>query len=138
LAHGLEALALVMRCILLVNGHLNPRRYALVEHEVGSEAKDKIVTAGEQLIEQGRQQGIEQGRQQGIEQSIEQGRQEGIEQGRQQGKHELLLRVLRRRFGTAMNLEAERRFASAPITQIDAWVERVLFSAATVTKLLAD
>jgi flagellar biosynthesis/type III secretory pathway protein FliH len=95
------------------------------------------VTAGEQLIEQGRQQGIEQGLQQGIEQSIEQGLQQGIEEGRQQGKRELLLRVLRRRFGNAMNHEAERRFASAPITQIDAWVERV-FSAATVTEFLAD
>src|SRR4051812_43637434 len=110
-----------MRCILLVNGHVNPRRYALVEHEVGAEAKDKIVTAGEKLIEQGRQQGIEQGRQQGIEQSIEEGLQQGIEEGRQQGKRELLLRVLRRWFGNAMNHEAERRFASAPITQIDVW-----------------
>jgi flagellar biosynthesis/type III secretory pathway protein FliH len=83
------------------------------------------VTAGEQLIEQGRQQGIEQGRQQ------------GIQQGSQQGKREMLLSLLRRRFGAAVDLDAERRLANASVTQIDAWAERV-FSAATLAELLAD
>jgi len=34
---------------------------AVLEREIGPETKDIIVTAGQQLIEQGRKQGIEQG-----------------------------------------------------------------------------
>ena len=72
--NGLEALAQVMRYILEVNEHVAPEALqALLEREIGPEAKDTIMTAGQQLIEQGIKQGIEQGRQQGIEQGIERG-----------------------------------------------------------------
>ena len=53
--NGLEALALVMRYILEVNNHVEPEHLqALLERELGREAKDAIMTAGERLIEQGR------------------------------------------------------------------------------------
>jgi hypothetical protein len=58
--NGLEALAQVMRYILEVNEQVSPEALqALLEREIGPETKDTIVTAGQQLI----QQGIEQGRQ---------------------------------------------------------------------------
>jgi hypothetical protein len=78
------------------------------------------VTTGQQLIEQGRQQGIKQ----------------GIEQSRQRF-HELLLHLLRQRFGDEVNAHVERRIATAAVEQIETWTTRVL-SAATLAELLAD
>jgi len=60
--NGLEALAQVMRYILEVNEHIRPEALqALLEREIGPETKDTIVTAGQELIEQGIEQGIERG-----------------------------------------------------------------------------
>jgi predicted transposase/invertase (TIGR01784 family) len=126
--HGLEALAQVMRYILEVNEHVEPEELqGLLERDLGPEAKDAIMTAGQRLIEQGRQQGIEQG--------IEQGRQQGIEQGRHRFQ-ESLLRLLRQRFGGAVTPQVEQRIAAASLDQIDAWFARVV-SAATLAELFA-
>ena len=52
--HGLEALALVMRYILLVNDHVEPEELqAFLDRVAGPDAKDTIMTAGENLIQQG-------------------------------------------------------------------------------------
>jgi len=60
--NGMAALAPVMRYILEVNEQVRPEALqALLEREIGPETKDTIVTAGQELIEQGRKQGIEQG-----------------------------------------------------------------------------
>jgi flagellar biosynthesis/type III secretory pathway protein FliH len=75
--------------------------------------------------------------QQYIEQGIQQGRQQGIEQGRQQGESAVLLRLVRQRFGDAVDPQIERRIAAASIEQLDTWTARVL-SAATLAELLAD
>jgi predicted transposase/invertase (TIGR01784 family) len=108
--HGLEALAQVMRYILEVNEQVRPEALqALLEREIGPETKDTIVTAGQQLIEQGRQQGI-------------------------QG---LVLRQLRQRFGEQVDTHVERRIATASVEQIETWSMRVL-SAATLAEVLAD
>ncbi|HZJ66140.1 MAG TPA: Rpn family recombination-promoting nuclease/putative transposase [Kofleriaceae bacterium] len=132
--HGLQALALVMRYILEVSEHVEPEELQrLLEREIGPEAKDVIMTAAQRLIEQGRQQGVEQGRQQGVEQ----GRQQGVEQGRQQGVQGVLLRLLRQRFGDAVNVQVEQRIVSASLEQVEAWAGRVL-SAPTLAELLAD
>jgi predicted transposase/invertase (TIGR01784 family) len=57
--NGLEALAQVMRYILEVNEHVGSEALqALLEREIGPEAKDTIMTAGQQLIEQGIERGI--------------------------------------------------------------------------------
>ena len=90
---------------------------ALLEREIGPEAKEAIVTAGQQLIEQGRQQ--------------------GLQQGLRQGECAVLLRLLRRRVGNAVNADVEQRITTASVEQIDSWTERVL-SAASLTELLAD
>jgi hypothetical protein len=60
--NGLKALAQVLCYILEVNDHVGEEELKqLLERELGPEAKEAIVTAGQQLIEQGRQQGIKQG-----------------------------------------------------------------------------
>jgi predicted transposase/invertase (TIGR01784 family) len=112
--NGLSALAQVLCYILEVNDHVEREALqTLLERELGPEAKEAIVTAGQQLIEQGRRE------------------------GRREGECAVLLRQLRRRFGNAVDTAIEQRIATASIEQIDTWTERVL-SAATLTELLAD
>jgi hypothetical protein len=60
-----------------------------------------------------------------------------MEQGIQQGERMLLLRLLRQRFGNAVDTATERRLATASPAQLDTWAGRVP-SAATLTELLAD
>jgi hypothetical protein len=53
-ANGTTALIQVMRYIIEVNQHLQPEALqALMEREIGPQAKDAVVTAGQKLIEQG-------------------------------------------------------------------------------------
>jgi predicted transposase/invertase (TIGR01784 family) len=120
--NGLSALTQVLCYILEVNDHVEREALqALLERELGPEAKEAIVTAGQQIREEGRQEG----------------RREGRQEGRREGECAVLLRQLRRRFGTAVNTDIEQRIATASIEQIDTWTDRVL-SAATLTELLAD
>jgi len=112
--NGLQALAQVMRYILEVNEHVAPEvLQALLEREIGPQAKDTIVTAGQQLIEQGRKE------------------------GRQQGFQEVLLRLLRQRFGDQVDTQVEQRIVTASVEQIETWSMRVL-SAATLAELFAN
>ena len=111
--NGLAALAQVVRYILEVNEHVEPEALqALLEREVGPETKDTIVTAAQRYIEQGRQE------------------------GRQQFQ-EVLLQLLRQRFGNEVDAQVERRVATASSEQVATWTRRVL-SAATLPELLAD
>ena len=82
---------------------------AVLERDLGPEAKNAIVTAGQQIFEQGRQEGFQ----------------------------ELLLRLLRRRFGDEVDAHVEQRVATASTEQIEAWSMRVL-SATTLIDLFAD
>ncbi|HEY0991577.1 MAG TPA: DUF4351 domain-containing protein [Kofleriaceae bacterium] len=68
---------------------------------------------------------------------VETWRREVIQEGLEQGERKLLLRLLRRRFGAAVDGETERRVATASAEQVEVWAERVL-SAATLAELLAD
>lgn len=112
---GWEALLFVWRYISIVNAEAAHHQAltSVLEREIGPEAKDIIMTVGEQLIQQGRQQGI------------------------QEGERGLLLRQLRKRFGAEVSADTERRVAAASSEQIALWAERVL-SAATLAELLAD
>ena len=111
--HGLKALAQVLCYILEVSEHVESEALkTLLVREIGPEAKDAIMTVGQQI------------------------RQEGIEQGRQRFQ-EVLLRLLRQRFGDEVDAGIERRVASASFDQIETWTGRVL-SAATLAELLAD
>src|SRR5207253_6825630 len=112
----------VMRYILEVNEHVGPGALqSLLERDLGPEAKDAIMTAEQQLIEQGIAQGIAQ----------------GIEKGRRQGVQEVLLRLLRQRFGNEVTAHVEQRIATASVEENEAWSARVL-SAATLSELFAD
>jgi predicted transposase/invertase (TIGR01784 family) len=127
--NGLSALAQVLCYVLKVNDHVGQEELKqLLEHEIGPEAKEAIVTAGQQLIEQGRQEGRREG--------LQEGRQEGREEERQR-LQALLLRMLRRRFGDAVDAQVEQRVAMASAEQLETWTERVL-SATTLSELFAD
>jgi predicted transposase YdaD len=139
-----------MRYILEVNSHLQPEALqALMEREIGPQAKDIVVTAGQQLIEQGRQEGRLEGRQEGRQEGRLEGRQEGRQEGRLEGRQEgrvegflsgeraSLLRLLRRRFGNEVDAHVEQRVATAWLEQIEIWTDRVL-SAATLAQIFAD
>jgi predicted transposase YdaD len=91
--------------------------YPLFEHQstppaeglMAERLQDAIMTAGQQLIEQGRQQGI-----QGV-----------------------LLRLLRQRFGDAVNVQVAQRIVTASLEQVEAWTGRVL-SAGMLAEVIAD
>jgi hypothetical protein len=72
---------------------------------------------------------------------VEAWRQEAIQEGEragfQQGERAVLLRQLRRRFGTSVDSAIELRVAAASTEQLELWAERVL-TAATLAELFAD
>jgi hypothetical protein len=115
---GRDALLFIVEYIFEVN---DTEHHQALTAVLQREAKDIIMTIGEQFREEGREQGREQGRQEGI----------------QEGERGLLLRQLRKRFGAEVNAVTERRVALASPEQIGLWAERVL-SAATLAELLAD
>jgi hypothetical protein len=78
---------------------------------VGEESKEEIVTAAEQLIERGR------------------------EQGRESERREVLLELLRTRFGTLPRSAAARVRAADP-AQLKRWLVRVV-TAPTLAEVLA-
>jgi Domain of unknown function (DUF4351) len=63
--------------------------------------------------------------------------QEGERKGVQKGERTVLLRLLRRRFGDAVDAHVEQRIATASSEQIDSWTMRIL-SAATLAEVFAD
>ena len=109
---------------------------ALLGREIGPEIEEAIVTAGQLLIEQGRQQGLEQGREKGRQQGREEVRQQGREEGRQR-LQEVLLQLLRQRFGGQVDSNVEKRIEAASIEQVETWTRRVL-SAASLGELFAN
>lgn len=108
---GRAALEQVLRYILEVNDeHLDPEELKVVlEREIGPEAKETIVTVAQRYIEQ----------------------------GFQQGERAVLLRLVRHRFGKAVDDHVEERIAKASVEQIDTWAVRML-TAATLAELFAD
>ena len=117
---GLKALAQVIRYILQV--HQPSQRealealMALVEREIGPQAKEAIMTMEQQLIEK------------------------GIQKGRQEERRwfqESLLRLLRQRFGNEVDAHVEQQVLAGSGEQLAAWNARVL-SAATLSELLAN
>jgi predicted transposase YdaD len=102
----------------VVNDHVEPEQLQdFLGRVAGPDTKDAIMTAGERLIQQGEER--------------------GIKKGIQQGERNLLLRLLRRRFGNEVDADTERRVTTASEEQIETWSERVL-SAATLNELFAD
>jgi len=109
--NGLDALAQLLRYALMVNDHLEPEAlYDFLEHNVGAQAKETAMTAGQRLIQQGKLEGIEQ----------------GIEKGIEKGERQLLRRLLERRFGDDVDADVQARIANATTEQLEAWADLVL------------
>jgi hypothetical protein len=120
--NGLAALAQVLCYILRASETVNRDELrTLLLREIGPKTEEAIVTAGQQLINQGIEQGIEQ----------------GIQQGHQRGVRTVLLKQLRQRLGTQVDAQVEQRLAAASTEQLEAWTERVL-SATSLGELLAS
>jgi hypothetical protein len=100
--NGMAALALIMRYIFATNEPEQPE--ALVQRllaAVGNEGKEEIMTAADQLMERGRTQ------------------------GRREMLLDLLLDLLRQRFGVLPDA-AVARVTAAGTTELQAWSKRVL------------
>jgi hypothetical protein len=116
--NGLEALELIMRYILRVNDYVEPDDLrAFLARVAGPDAKEIVMTAWDRLEERSEQR--------------------GIQKGVLQGERALLLRQLRKRFVNEVDVDTERRLASASADQIATWAERVL-SAPSLAEILAD
>jgi predicted transposase YdaD len=112
---GSEALVLIWRYILITNGQAPPEAVvAQLLDVVGVEHTEEIMTAGEQLIERGRK--------------------DGLEKGLRAGQEQILLKLLRARFG-ALPDAAAARIHAADSARLDAWADRVL-TAATLDDVL--
>ena len=89
--------------------------------------REEVMDITQMLAEKKRAEGL----QQGLEEGLERGRAEG----RAEGRADLLLRLLRLRFG-AIPMNDERRVREASIEDLDRWAERVL-TAASIDELWA-
>ena len=91
---------------------------------------DKLIREGEARglrrgLERGLERGMERGRAQGIEEGKERGLVRGIVQGARRGRQQLLVRLLRARFGSVPR-RILQRIARATERQLDGWAVRVL------------
>ena len=97
-----------------------------------------FITSFERIgIEKGRQEGRLEGRQEGLEKGLDMGRQEGrmegrqegiergLDKGRQEGQVFLIVRLLRRRWGT-LAPELEMRLSRLSLPQLEMLGERIL------------
>ena len=85
----------------------------LLGRVAGPEAEDIVMTAGEELI------------------------QEGFEKGFEKAKRGTLLDLLRQRFGSEVNAAVEARLAAASVLQISKWLGHFV-SSSSLAELLAD
>jgi len=83
--------------------------------------KEKVIQLTNPFIELGIIRGRRQGREEGLQKGIHRGRQEG----RQQGEVDLVLRMLRRRFG-ALTASQERAIRKLNLSRIEALGEALL------------
>ncbi len=118
---GAAAFMLILRYILEVSDPDKPEEliaeFAAVVEEEG---KEEIVTVADWLREQGRERGVEQGRELGLT----------------QGRREVVLDLLRERFG-ALPSDAVARVQAADMAKLRVWSKRVL-TAPTLADVLAD
>jgi hypothetical protein len=87
-------------------------------HQTADE--QEFFMATQDIVEAWRQKAIEEGEQQGV----------------QRGKRELLLHLLRLRFGAQVTAEVEHRMSVASVDQLEAWAERAM-TGASLAELLA-
>ncbi len=95
-------------------------------------------TIADQFREEGLRKGMtiaEQSREEGFKKGVDQGIAQGVAQGKITHTVEMLLRLLRKRFGDVPPT-AEERIRTASIDRLDEWAERIL-TAATLDEVFA-
>lgn len=113
---GLRAVEALLRYAFRVSDHVTPERVQeVLVAAVGNEIQEAVVTAGDRLIQQGFEKGIEQ----------------GVDRGRQQ----LVLKLLRLKFG-ALPDEVVACVEQGHGDELDRWGERIL-TAATLDDVFA-
>ena len=136
-----RSLALPLLVRLRLEIPADPAQRTDDDQEFLMQTQDIVETWRQEAIQEGVKQGILQGVQQGIlqgvQQGILQGVQQGVQQGIQQGECAVLLRLLRQRFGAAVDAHVEQRIATAPVEQIDLWTMRIL-SATALAEVFAE
>ena len=128
-----RSLALPLLVRLRLEIPADPAQRTDDDQEFLMQTQDIVETWRQEAIQEGVKQGILQGVQQGILQGVQQ----GVQQGIQQGECAVLLRLLRQRFGAAVDAHVEQRIATAPVEQIDLWTMRIL-SATALAEVFAE
>jgi hypothetical protein len=100
-----------VRYILETNPAEPAELRGLLAQHVGRKTAEEIMTAAEMLRREGRQEG----------------RQEGEARGQLLGKREVLLRLLRQRFGP-VPAASVARIGKAGAVELDRWADRVLLA----------
>jgi len=119
--HGLHAFARVLRYMFQATEDLEPDEVrALVEGATEPEVVEEIVSLAEKLRQQGLQEGL----------------QDGLQKGRQQYAREVVLKLLRLKFGR-VPAAATARVRAAAEPELNRWAERVL-TAGSVAEVLGD
>ena len=119
--NGTDALKMIWRYILTIDKRRKPEEVvAQLVEAVGQESKEDVVTAADQLREEGRKKGRTEGRKEGL----------------QEGECKLLLKLLSTRFGALPEAVVARVNAADP-TQLEVWAERIL-SASSLVDVLGE
>ena len=108
-----DVLAAILRYILETSRAEPATLRVLLARQVGREAAEEIMTTAEMLRREGEARGEARGKAQ------------GKAEGKAEGKRDMLLLLLRQRFGR-LPAAAVARIGTAGIEQLDAWSSRVL------------
>lgn len=93
--------------------------------EVRDMLAERVLEWTEEWKQQGLREGLQQGLREGLQRGLREGLREGLQQGLQQGEAEVLLRLLRRRFGE-LPPEVVERVRQGDSERLLVWSERVL------------
>ena len=129
---GLAAFEVLMRYIFKVAGTPARDVQVIVDQLGHPEASKIVMTAAEQLREEGRKQGLAKG----LAKGREEGRKEGREEGRAQSQRENLLTLLSRRFGP-LPARFRTRVRRAELAELQRWFERGI-TATSLDAVFAD
>jgi predicted transposase/invertase (TIGR01784 family) len=106
---GREKLTALLTYILSAGEDPPENLRDVLQSHIGHEASEVVMTTAERLIQEGHQRG----------------RAEGLAEGLTKGQATVLVRLLTLKFGPLPD-DLQARIASAPIEELDRWVERVL------------
>ncbi len=124
---GVGALALLVSYTLQAT-EAPPERLRPFFDQLGERAKEAFMTGAQMLIEQGRAEGLAKGLAKGRAEGEAKGKAEGEAKGKAEGKAELLLRLLRLKYGDLPEGQLAR-LRGATNDELERWAERVMTAA---------